>query len=105
MASFGVRGSDVVVDVAVFRGLVDLMLDSPGLSEEAAKLLTGERNVGNFTIDLVSHPLREDLETALAWAANAARTGKRSARSHDDVAPPERLIAGGACVATLFDEG
>ena len=27
MAYFGVRGGDVVVEVAVFRGLVDLMLD------------------------------------------------------------------------------
>lgn len=46
MASFGVRGADVVVDVAVFRGLVDLMLDHPGLSADVAELLSQERDVG-----------------------------------------------------------
>lgn len=104
MASFGVRGSDVVVDVAVYRGMVDLMLDHPGLSEEAAKLLTQERDVGTLTIDLFSHPLRGELEAALAWAANAAKKGERSARSGDGVAAPERLTEGGESVATLFEQ-
>lgn len=103
VASFGVRGSDAVVDVAVFRGLVDLMLDYPGLSAPAATLLNQERDVGTLTLDLVQHPLRDELEVALAWAAHAARTGGRSARSGDDVAPPDRLIEGGGAVAALFD--
>ena len=83
MASFGVRDADVVVDVAVFRGLVDLMLDYPGLSDEAARLLTAERDVGTLTLDLVKPALRDDLEAALAWAADAARKGERSPRSYD----------------------
>jgi hypothetical protein len=104
VASFGVRGSDVVVDVAVFRGLVDLMLDYPGLGQEAARLLSQERDVGALTIDLVNHPMREELESALAWAAGAARAGDRSARSGDDVAAADRLIEGGDAVAVLFAE-
>ena len=43
MASFGVGGHDVVVEAAVFRGLVDLMLDDPGLDPDAVRLLTEER--------------------------------------------------------------
>jgi hypothetical protein len=103
MASFGVRGSDVVVDVAVFRGLVDLMLDYGGLSDESAALLTQERDVGALTLDIVKPALRDELEAALAWAANAARKGERSSRSQDDVAAPDRLVDGGASVATLFE--
>jgi hypothetical protein len=102
MASFGVRGSDVVVDVAVFRGLVDLMLDYPGLSEQAAQLLGEERDVGTLTIDLVNHPLRDELEGALAWACDAAKAGGRSARSGDEVAAPDRMVEGGQAVAVLF---
>jgi hypothetical protein len=104
MASFGVRGADVVVDVAVFRGLVDLMLDSPGLSAGAAQVLGQERDVGGLTLDLVNPALREELEAALAWAADAARAGGRSARSGDDVAPPDRLIEGAVAVAALFGQ-
>lgn len=104
MASFGVRGSDVVVDVAVFRGLVDLMLDYPGLSDEAAALLADERDVGGLTIDVVAPPLRDELEAALAWACDAARSGGRSARSGDDVAAPDRMVEGGAAVGALFDQ-
>ncbi|MGH9009316.1 MAG: hypothetical protein ACRDYF_05635 [Acidimicrobiia bacterium] len=102
MASFGVRGADVVVDVAVFRGLVDLMLDYPGLGEEASRLLSAERDVGTLTIDLVGHPVRDELEAALAWACDAAKAGGRSPRSGDEVAAPDRLIEGGAAVAALF---
>ena len=105
MASFGVRGSDVVVDVAVYRGLVDLMLDFAGLSEQAAGLLTGERDVGTLTVDLYGHPLRDELEAALAWACDAAKSGGRSARSGDDVAAPDRMVEGGQAVAVLFQPG
>ena len=104
MASFGVRGSDVVVDVAVYRGLVDLMLDYPGLSEQAARLLGPERDVGTFTVDLFGHPVREELEQALDWACSAARAGNRSTRSGDDVAAPERMVEGGEAVAKLFEQ-
>jgi hypothetical protein len=102
MASFGVRGSDVVVDVAVFRGLVDLMLDYPGLSEQGTRLLGEERDVGTLTLDLVNHPLREELEGALAWACDAAKAGGRSDRSGDEVAAPDRMVEGGQAVAVLF---
>lgn len=104
MASIGVRGSDVVVEVAVFRGLVDLMLDCPGLSDEAARLLAEERDVGTLTIDLLKPPLRDELEAALAWAADAAKAGGRSSRSEGDVASLERLVDGGAAVGTLFQQ-
>lgn len=102
MASFGVRGADVVVDVAVFRGIVDLMLDYPGIGQEAARLLEGEREVGTLTLDLVGHPVREELEAALAWACEAARAGDRSARSGDEVANADRLVEGACEVAALF---
>jgi hypothetical protein len=105
MASFGVQGSDVVVDVAVFRGIVDLMLDSPGLSEKAAALLGAERNVGTLTLDLLNPALRDELEAALAWACDAAKAGGRSARSGDDVAAPDRMVEGGQAVAALFQLG
>ena len=104
MASIGVRGSDVVVDVAVFRGLVDLMLDYPGLGDEATRMLTRERDVGTLTIDLVTHPVREELEAALAWACRAARAGERSTRSGEDVAAPDRLVEGAEAVGELFQE-
>jgi hypothetical protein len=105
MASFGVRGSDAVVDVAVFRGLVDLMLDFPGLSQQATGLLTDEREVGGLTLDRVKPALRDELEAALAFATNAARRGERSPRSGDDVAPPDRLVVGGEIVGALFADG
>ena len=105
VASIGVRGSDAVVDVAVFRGLVDLMLDYAGLSEQAARLLTGERDVGSLTVDLFSPPLRDELEAALAWACDAAKAGGRSARSGGDVAAPDRMVEGGQAVAALFQQG
>jgi hypothetical protein len=98
MAYFGVRGGDVVVEVAVFRGLVDLMLDYPGLEDAAVRLLTDERGVGALSFDLVKPSLREQLESALAWACEAAVTGKRSPRSGDDVAEPERLTQGAEAV-------
>src|SRR2546429_2998396 len=98
MAYFGVRGGDVVVEVAVFRGLVDLMLDHPGLDDGAVRLLTDEREVGALTFDLVQPSLREPLEAALAWACDAAAAGKRSPRSGEDVADPERLMAGAEAV-------
>lgn len=104
MACFGVRGGDVVVDVAVFRGLVDLMLDYPGLDHDAVRLLTEEREVGALSLDLLDQPVREQLEPALAWACNAARAGERSSRSGDDVAAGERLVDGGQAVGALFDE-
>jgi hypothetical protein len=104
MASFGVRGSDVVVDVAVFRGLVDLMLDYAELSEPAARLLSAERNVGGLTLDVVDPALRDELEAALAWACDAAKAGGRSARSGDDVAAPARMVEGGRAVAALFQQ-
>ena len=104
MASFGVRGADVVVDVAVFRGIVDLMLDYPGLGDEAARLLGAERDVGTLVFDLVGHPVREELEAALAWACDAARAGGRSARSGNEVAEADRLIEGACTVAALFQE-
>jgi len=102
MASFGVHGSDVVVDVAVFRGLVDLMLDYAGLSEQADRFLGAERDVGTLTLDLLNPPLRDELEAALAWACDAAKSGGRSARSGDDVAAPDRMVEGGQAVAALF---
>ena len=102
MASFGVQGADVVVDVAVFRGIVDLMLDYPGLGDGAARLLGAERDVGTLTLDLIGHPMREELEAALAWACDAARTGGRSARSGNEVADADRLIEGACTVAALF---
>jgi hypothetical protein len=98
MAYFGVRGGDVVVEVAVFRGLVDLMLDHPGLDDGAVRLLTDEREVGALSFDLVKPELREQLEAALAWACDAAAAGKRSSRSGDDVAEPERLVHGAEAV-------
>jgi hypothetical protein len=104
MASFGVQGSDVVIDVAVFRGLVDLMLDYPGLGEKAARLLSQERDVGTLTLDLVTLPLRDELEAALAWACDAAKAGGRSARSGEEVAAPDRLVEGGEAVAALFEQ-
>lgn len=104
MASFGVRGADVVVDVAVYRGIVDLMLDYPGLGEGAARLLSAERDVGTLTLDLVDHPRREELEAALAWACDAARAGGRSARSGDEVADADRLVEGACAVAALFGQ-
>jgi hypothetical protein len=104
MASFGVRGTDVVVDVAVFRGIVDLMLDYPGIGEEAARLLRAERDVGTLTLDLIGHPLREELEAALSWACDAARTGGRSARSGDEVADTDRLVEGACAVAAMFEQ-
>ena len=102
MACFGVRGHDVVVDVAVFRGLVDLMLDYPGLDDVAVRMLAEEREVGALTIDLVGHPAREHLESALAWACEAAIAGQRSARSGDRVAAGDRLIDGATAVLALF---
>ena len=57
MASFGVGGHDVVVEAAVFRGLVDLMLDDPGLDPDAVRLLTEERDAGALTLDLVDSPV------------------------------------------------
>ncbi|HYT40475.1 MAG TPA: hypothetical protein VEN99_13225 [Acidimicrobiia bacterium] len=98
MAYFGVRGGDVVVEVAVFRGLVDLMLDDPGLDDGAVKLLTEEREVGALSFDLVKPSLREQLEAALAGACDAAAAGKRSPRSGDEVADPERLMEGAEAV-------
>jgi hypothetical protein len=103
MASFGVRGGDVVIDVAVFRGMVDLMLDSPGLGDDAARLLANEREVGGLTLDLFDPARREQLESALAWACDAATAGQRSPRSGADVAEPERLMEGGKAVRALFD--
>jgi hypothetical protein len=94
----------VVIDVAVFRGLVDLMLDYPGLGEEAAWLLSRERDVGALTLDLLNPPLRDELETALAWACDAAKAGGRSARSGGEVAAPDRLVEGGAAVSALFQQ-
>jgi hypothetical protein len=105
VAYFGVRGSDVVVDVAVFRGLVDLMLDHPDLGHDAARILTQERDVGVLSVDLVDPPIREQLEQALAWACDKARAGERSARSGEDVADPDRMVEGGDAVAALFSEG
>ena len=105
MASFGVHGSDVVVDVAVFRGLVDLMLDFPDLGEAATRLLHQERDVGGLTLDVVDPALRDELEAALAWACDAAMAGGRSARSGDDVAAPDRMVEGGQAVAALFQPG
>lgn len=102
MASFGVQGSDVVVDVAVFRGLVDLMLDYPGLGERARRLLSEERDVGALTLDLLAPPVRDELEAALAWACYAAKSGGRSPRSGDDVADPERFVEGAQAVCALF---
>ncbi|MCA1843273.1 MAG: hypothetical protein LC792_08805 [Actinobacteria bacterium] len=99
------QGSDVVVDVAVFRGLVDLMLDYAGLSEGAARLLSAERDVGALTLDIVNPSLRDELEAALAWACDAAKAGGRSARSGDDVAAPDRMVEGGQAVAALFPPG
>jgi len=102
MASFGVRGSDVVVDMAVFRGLVDLMLDYPGLDDDAVRLLTQEREVGALTLDLIHPPIREQLESALAWACANADRG-RSPRSGDDVADDQRLIESADAVRRLFE--
>jgi hypothetical protein len=104
MACFGVRGGDVVVDLAVFRGVVDLMLDYPGLDDDAVGLLTEERDVGALSLDLLDPPIREQLEPALAWACNAAVAGQRSSRSGKDVAEAARLIGGGDAVRALFDE-
>jgi hypothetical protein len=105
VASFGVQGSDVVVDVAVFRGLVDLMLDYPGLGPEAARLLSEERDVGTLTLDFLGASLCAELEAALSWACDAAKSGRRSPRSGDDVAEPERLVEGAEAVAALFPAG
>lgn len=102
MANFGRRGGDVVVDMAVFRGLVDLMLDSPGLDEDTVRLLTEEREVGALTIDLIRPPVREQLESALAWACANADRG-RSPRSGEDVANEQRLIEGADAVRRLFE--
>jgi hypothetical protein len=98
MAYFGVPGGDVVVEVAVFRGLVDLMLDYPGLDAGAVRLLTDEREVGALSFDLVHPALREQLESALGWACDAAAAGKRSSRSGEEVADPERLMQGAEAV-------
>jgi hypothetical protein len=98
MAYFGVRGGDVVVEVAVFRGLIDLMLDYPELDAGAVRLLSEERDVGALSFDLVHPGLREQLESALAWACDAAAVGKRSSRSGGDVAEPERLMPGAEAV-------
>ncbi|HEV7861912.1 MAG TPA: hypothetical protein VGR20_04400 [Acidimicrobiia bacterium] len=102
MASFGVRGGDVVVDVAVFRGIVDLMLDAPGLDDGATRLLNREREVGALTLDLLAPPVRAQLESALAWACDAAVAGRRSSRSGDDVAEPDRLMQGADALRALF---
>ena len=104
MAYFGVRGGDVVVEVAVFRGLVDLMLDHPGLDDGAVRLLNEEREVGALSFDLVPPALREQLESALAWACDAAAAGKRSSRSGDEVAEPERLMHGADAVRAHLTE-
>ena len=104
MAYFGMRGGDVVVEVAVFRGLVDLMLDHPGLDEGALRLLNEEREVGALSFDLVNPALREELESALAWACDAAAAGKRSPRSGDEVADPERLMQGADAVRAHLTE-
>lgn len=92
----------MVVDVAVFRGLVDLMLDYPGLGERASRLLSEERDVGTLTLDLLAPPMRDELEAALAWACDAAKSGGRSPRSGDDVADPERFVEGAQAVCALF---
>jgi hypothetical protein len=104
MAYFGVRGGDVVVEVAVFRGLVDLMLDYPELDAGAVRLLSVEREVGALSVDLVHPALREQLEAALAFACDAAAAGKRSARSGTDVADPERLVQGAEAVRDHLSE-
>ena len=103
MACFGVRGGDVVVDMAVFRGVVNLMLDYPGLDDDAVRLLNEERDVGALSLDLLGPPIREQLEPALVWACNAAIAGERSSRSGDDVADADRLMDGGRAVRVLFD--
>jgi len=103
MASFGVGGRDVVVEAAVFRGLVDLMLDHPGLDADAVRLLTDERDAGALTLDVVDPPARHQLEAALREAAERAIGGQRSARSGEDVAAPDRLVEGGHAVRALFD--
>jgi hypothetical protein len=104
MAYFGVRGGDVVVEVAVFRGLVDLMLDYPALDDGSVRLLAAEREVGALSLDLVHPALREQLESALAYACEAAAAGKRSSRSGDDVADPERLMQGAEAVRAHLTE-
>jgi hypothetical protein len=104
MACFGVRGGDVVVDGAVFRGLVDLMLDYPGLDHDAVRLLTEEREVGALSLDLLDQPMREQLEPALAWACRTGRAGQRSSRSGDDVAAADRLVEAAGAVGALFAE-
>ena len=104
MAYFGVRGGDVVVEVAVFRGLVDLMLDYPALDDGSVRLLAAEREVGALSLDLVHPALREQLEAALAFACDAAAAGKRSPRSEGDVADPERLIKGAEAVRNHLSE-
>ena len=93
----------MVVDEAVFRGLVDLMLDYPGLDDKAARMLTDEREVGALTLDLLDPPVREQLESALAWACDAAAGGGRSPRSGDEVAGSDRLVAGADAIRALFD--
>jgi hypothetical protein len=103
MASFGVGGHDVVVEAAVFRGLVDLMLDHPGLDVAAVRLLTDERDAGALTLDVVEPSARHQLEAALQEAAERAIAGDRSSRSGDDVATPDRLIEAGHAVRALFD--
>jgi len=102
MASFGVGGRDVVVEAAVFRGLVDLMLDHAGLEADAVRLLTAERDAGALTFDLVDPPVRDQLEAALQEAAERAIAGDRSSRSGDDVAVSDRLVEGGHAVRALF---
>ncbi|HKN38861.1 MAG TPA: hypothetical protein VJ456_07120 [Acidimicrobiia bacterium] len=103
MASFGVGGHDVVVEAAVFRGLVDLMLDDPGLDPDAVRLLTEERDAGALTLDLVDSPVREQLEAALARACDRAAAGEVSSRSGEGVATADRLIEGGKAVRALFE--
>jgi hypothetical protein len=103
MACFGVRGGDVVVDMAVFHGLVDLMLDYPGLDDASVRLLGSERDVGALSLDLFEPPLREQLESALAWACDAAIAGKRSSRSGEDTADSDRLRDAAGAVRALFE--
>jgi hypothetical protein len=104
MASFGVAGRDVVVEAAVFRALVDLMLDDPALDGGAARLLAAERDAGALTFDLVDPPRRGQLEAALRRAADEAIAGRRSPRSGGDAAAADRLAEGGRAVRALFDD-
>ena len=103
MASFGVGGHDVVVEAAVFRGLVDLMLDDPDLDADAVRLLTAERDAGALTLDIVAPPVRSRLEAALARACDRAAAGERSPRSGEGVASTDRLVEGGTAVRALFE--